>query len=430
MSAEVTVTIPFYGQVSTFRVKRRNLAEILTPRPAPAIENLEAALQETLSHPVGQERLQEWIKPGDRILLVCDDNTRLTPADRLLPPLVQALNQAGVPDGQISVLMALGTHRPMTKNERLAKVGPDLFRRLKVFNHEWDNSEKLIDMGTTKHGTPIHVNRAAQEPDVILGIGAIVPHHISGFSGSSKIIQPGICGAVTTAETHLLSARADVSLLGLERNPVREEMDEMADRVGMKTLLNVVLTSEGLVAGIYFGEMRSVFKKGVELATTIYGVYYHEEPDIVVANSFPCDLDFWQAHKSLYSAAMMVRRGGTIIVVTPAPEGISSTHSSLLTYTPWSSERIEMAYRRGQIEDGVGAALAIAWARVREKAGVIMVSPGISAPDKAKLGFTHADDMESALSEAFRRQGSQARVSILTHASETLPMQKHEPASA
>jgi len=177
-----------------------------------------------------------------------------------------------------------------------------------------------------------------------------------------------------------------------------------------------------LVVGIFIGEMRTAFARGVELAKGIYGVPYHETPDIVIANSCPCDIDFWQSHKSLYPAMRMVKNSGTIIIVTPSPEGISRVHTDLLNFTSRSSMEIEHAYRRREIKSGVTTALAVGWAKVREKNSVIMVSPGISAEEKAKLGFTHAQDIESALKEAFGRHGSYARVSVLTHAPDMLPI--------
>jgi nickel-dependent lactate racemase len=384
------VTIPFAGKSLPFEVGEDNLAEVLSPHETTPIEDLEGAMANVLANPLGQQPLQEWIKPRDSVLILSDDNTRLTPADRLLPPLFNTISEAGVPDERISVVMALGTHRPMTADEMGKKVGPDIIRRIKVFN--------------------------------VIGLGAIVPHHIPGFSGSSKIVQPGICGAATTAETHLLSTRVEDSFLGLEDNPVRQDMDDMADRVGMRTILNVVLNSEGFVVGIFFGEMRTAFAQGVALAKTVYGIAYHETPDIVIANSCPCDIDFWQSHKSLYPAMRMVKKSGTIIVVTPSPEGVSRVHTDLLNFTSRSSVEIERAYRRREIKSGVGTALAVAWAKVREKDSVIMVSPGISAEEKTKLGFTHAENIESALREAFNKQGSHARVAVLTHAPEMLPI--------
>ena len=416
------ITIPFEGKPLTFGVSEDNLAEVLSSHKAASVEDLERAVSEALANPLGQQPLQEWIKPRDRILILSDDNTRFTPANRLLPPLIKTLHEAGVPNEGISIIMALGTHRPMTEQEMVEKVGPEIFRHIKVFNHDWKNKDQLVDMGSSKNGTPLHVNRAVLDADVVIGLGAIVPHHIPGFSGSSKIVQPGICGAVTTAETHLLSTRVEDSLLGLEDSPVRQDMDDMADMVGMRTILNVVLNSEGLVVGIFIGEMRTAFARGVELAKGIYGVHYHETTYIVIANSCPCDIDFWQSHKSLYPAMRMVKNSGTIIIVTPSPEGISRVHTDLLNFTSRSSMEIEHAYRRREIKSGVTAALAVGWAKVREKNSVIMVSPGISAEEKAKLGFTHAQDIESALKEAFGRHGSYARVSVLTHAPDMLPI--------
>jgi nickel-dependent lactate racemase len=417
------VTIPFDGKPYRFHVPDKNLAEVLSPVPAPSIQNLEVEIERTLSQPIHQDPLEEIVKPFDRILLVSDDNTRSTPVGHMIPPLLRRLNRAGVPDDQITCLIALGTHRYMTENEIVAKVGPAVFKRIRVLNHEWRNPDVLVDLGTSSRGTPLQVNRLAAEADVVIGLGAIVPHHIPGFSGSSKIIQPGVCGARTTAETHMLSCESGGdSFLGYEDNPVRRDMDDMADKVGMKTLFNVVMDTNGKVAGFFFGAMRAVFLEGVKLARKIYGVQYHEIPDIVLANSCPCDLDFWQSHKSQYPAQRMVKPGGTIIICTPAPEGVSPVHTELLDFTSWPSDKIKSAYRGGELKNGVASALAIAWAMVREKASVITFSPGIPPEHKAKLGHTHAPSVEWAIEEALRRQGPSARLTVLTHAPELLPI--------
>lgn len=421
------VTIPFDGNPVDFNVPDRNLAEILGPKPSRPLSDLERAIEAAFDAPIGQDALEKWVKPSDRVIIVSDDNTRLTPADRIIPPLLERLNAAGVPDDRIACIMALGTHRYMTDAEMAAKVGERVYRRIRVFNHEWRDPDALVDLGTSSQGTPLLVNRAVAEADVVIGLGAIVPHHIPGFSGSSKIIQPGVCGARTTAETHLLSCSdGGDSFLGIADNQVRRDMDDMADRVGMHTIFNVVMDSQGGVVGVFFGDMRAAFKAGVKMATDIYGVAYNETPDIVVANSYPCDLDFWQSHKSQYPAQRMVRAGGTIIVCTPAPEGVSPVHTDLLDFTAWSSKEIKAAYREGRIKNGVAAALATAWATVREKASVILFSPGIPAADKVRLGHTHADSIDEAVAEALRRQGPEARLSVLTHAPDMLPIPAFE----
>lgn len=417
------VTIPFGGEPIEVGIPDRNLAEVLRPRPSAALPDLDMAIETALDAPIDQPPLREWVNSTDRVLIVSDDTTRLTPVDRMIPALLRRFNAAGVPDAQISCIMALGTHRYMTEAEMRVKVGDAVFERIRVFNHEWRDPQALVDLGTSSQGTPLLVNRAVTEADLIIGLGTIVPHHIPGYSGSSKIIQPGVCGDRTTAETHLLSCGSGGdSYLGIEDNPVRQDMDDMADRVGMHTIFNAVMDDSGGVVGLFFGEMRQTFGAGVRLAREIYGVSYSEIPDIVLANSHPCDLDFWQSHKSMYPAQRMIKPGGTIIVCTPAPEGVSPVHRELLDFTPWPSHDIKAAYRDGRLKNGVACALAIAWAIVREKASVITYSPGISPEEKAALGHTHAPSIEWAVSEALRRQGQTARLSVLTHAPEMLPI--------
>lgn len=416
------IVLPFGKGFVSFEIDRDNLCQVLTPSYWPPVEDLEGEVKRALLSPLGQPPLWEWVRPSDSVLILTDDMTRLTPAHRLLPPLLEALQGAGVSPKRISILIALGTHRPMTDDEIRAKVGDEVYGRFKVFNHNWKDPKELVYLGTSAYGTPLWVNRAVTEADVVIGLGAIVPHHIPGFSGSSKIVQPGICGPATTAETHLLSTKGEDSLLGLEDNPVRRDMDDMAEKVGMSTILNVVLNPQGEVAGVFFGKRKLVFQQGVGLAKEIYGIHFHETPEIVVANSCPCDIDFWQSHKALYPASRMVKRGGTIIVLTPAPEGVSPVHKDLLNYAAWSSEEIERGYRGRRIKNGVAAALAIAWAKVREKANVVMVSPGITPEEKRKLGFTHAEDIHEAMRLAFRLHGNEARVSVLSHAPDTLPI--------
>ncbi len=418
-----TVTIPFGGKPLGFDVPEANLSQVLSPHPTEPVAELDAAIGEALAHPIGQPPIEEWVRADDRVLIVCDDNTRLTPADRMIPPLLERLNRAGVPDGRIGCIMALGTHRYMSAEEMREKVGVEVSARIRVFNHEWRETGNLADLGRSARGTPLQVNRAVVEADVVIGLGAIVPHHIPGFSGSSKIIQPGVCGPRTTAETHMLACEGGGdSFLGIEDNPVRRDMDDMADRVGLRTIFNVVMDSEGRVCGIFYGEMRAAFARGVQLARRIYGVPFHGAPDVVVANSYPCDLDFWQSHKAQYPAQRMVRPGGTLVICTPAPEGVSPVHTDLLDYTAWPSAEIKAAYRAGRLTNGVAAALAVAWATVREKADVITYSPGIPPEHKVKLGHTHAPSLQWAVDEALRRQGRRARVAVLTHAPDMLPV--------
>jgi len=419
------VVLPFGTASLAFEIPQGNLLGVYSPQAVPAVEDLDAAIRSALVSPLGEPPLAEWVRPSDRVLVLSDDLTRTTPADRIVPALLEQLNAAGVKDERVSCLMALGTHRYMSQPEIRRKLGVDVCRRLHVFNHEWQDPGQLVSLGCSSRGTPVRVNRSALEADVVIGLGAVVPHHIPGFSGGGKIVQPGICGAETTAATHMLSCSSGGnSLLGRAENPVRSDIEEIADRVGMTTVCNVVSGPQGELAGVFFGRRSEVFGSAVDLARRVYGFEYRGRPDIVIAGASPCEIDFWQSHKALYPAQRMVRPGGTIILCTPAPEGVSQVHAGVLEYAGWSSGRIREAWQNGALEDGVAAALAVAWAMVREKADVITVSPGMRPADKERLGHTHAPDIGWAVEEALRRQGRDAGVAVLTHAPEMLPVRE------
>ena len=235
-------------------------------------------------------------------------------------------------------------------------------------------------------------------------------------------MQPGVSGEQTTAHTHLLSVRAPRSYLGVESNPVREEMNQIARQVGMHTIFDVLLSRHGELVGAFFGGTVEAFGEGVKLAKQVYAVEIPEEADIVIAGSHPCDIEFWQAHKTLYPADRSVKAGGTIIVVTPCDEGVAVTHPDILELTRCSAGELRRKVAAHEFHDEVAAALAIAWAQVKEREDVFLVSRGIDEESARKLGFTRFDDVQAACDAALARHGSEARVAVLTHAPDMLPL--------
>ncbi|MHB9099285.1 MAG: nickel-dependent lactate racemase family protein [Syntrophales bacterium] len=416
-----TIQLP-YGQTSVeVRVPEDNLVGVYSPRDAAPVKDVREEIRRALTAPIGALPLREQLRGKKSVVFVADDNTRLTPTDLLTPILLDECNAGGIPDAAISVIVALGTHRFMTDDEIRVKFGAETLRRVPVTNHPYQDKAALVDLGTTANGGRILINRAVVEADFKMGIGSIVPHHIPGYAGGAKIIQPGVSGEETTAYTHLLSVRAPRSYLGVLENPVREELDAMARRVGMNTILNTVLNRYGQVVQAFFGDVVEAFRAGVARSREVYDCPIPEEADIVLSSSHPCDLEFWQAHKTLYPSDLAVKEGGIVIIVTPCTEGVTRTHCNMLEMTPYGSRRLREMVSAGQLEDEVGAALAIAWAQVREREEVWMVSDGICSAEAAKLGFRHFASAQEALDAALAQKGTGARVTVLTHAPDMLP---------
>ncbi|MFZ7102397.1 MAG: nickel-dependent lactate racemase [Peptococcaceae bacterium] len=418
----INVKIPYGSTELSVQVAEENLIGIYSPKDVRSVENVTAEVERALAEPIGAASLADLVRGKDKIVIVADDNTRLTPTDKIIPVLLNEMNKAGIEDGQITIVIALGTHRDMTKEEIITKFGEEVVKRVKVINHDFVHPEALVDLGTTPNGTPISINKIAYEADFKIGIGSIVPHHIPGFAGGAKIVQPGISGLATTGSTHLLSVQEKRSYLGVEDNPVRRELNQIARTIGMNVIFNTVLDRFGNVVRGFYGDLEEAFKQGVELSKEVYAVSVPEEADIVLASSHPCDLEFWQAHKTLYAADKAVKEKGIIIVVTPCPEGVSKVHGEMIEITRKSSQEVRDMVKQGEIKDLTGAALAIAWAQVKERETVYIVSDGITPEEGLKLGFTPFRTVADALQKAREIKGANAKVTILTHAPDTLPI--------
>lgn len=415
------VIMPYGTESIEVRIPEANLVGVYSPQDAAPVEDVGAEIRRALASPIGALPLREQLRGWKNAVLIADDNTRLTPTDVLIPILLDECNAAGIPDAEVRVIIALGTHRFMTDREIREKFGEETLRRVPVVNHPYKDAAALVDVGTTENGERIRINRTVIEADFKMGIGSIVPHHIPGYAGGAKIIQPGVSGEETTAYTHLLSVRAPRSYLGVLENPVRRELDAMARRVGMNTILNTVLNRHGRVVEAFFGDVVEAFRAGVARSREVYDVPIPEEADIVLSSSHPCDIEFWQAHKTLYPSDLAVKAGGIVIVATPCPEGIAQTHCNMLEMTPYGSRRLREMVSIRELDDEVGAALAIAWAQVKEREEVWIVSDGICAEEAAKLGFRYFSSVQGALDKALAQKGSGARVTVLTHAPDMLP---------
>ncbi len=423
MSDKRKITIPYGPQETiSFAVPEGNLLSVLAAPEVAPVADLHTEVRRALANPIGCARLRELVKGKKNAVVIADDNTRLTPTSVILPHILDEMNAGGLPDPAITIVIALGTHRFMTDREILQKYGEQVVKRVKIVNHDYRDAAGLVDLGTTANGTPISISRLVYDADFSIGVGSVYPHHIPGFAGGAKIVQPGVSGEATTGATHLLGCRARPCYLGTVDNPARRELNAVARSARMNYILNTVQNEHGRTVKAFFGDVEEAFLAAAAVSRDTLSAPFSENADIVVAGSFPADLEFWQAHKTLYPADIVAKPGGTIILVTPCPEGIAVTHPEMTEYTAWPAEKIDEAVRAGKIADVPAAALAIAWALVRKGRQISIVSDGLSREDAAKLAFVPFPTVEAALEDAFRRHGPDAKVSVLPRSPETLPV--------
>jgi nickel-dependent lactate racemase len=334
------------------------------------------------------------------------------------------LEAAGIKPSEIKILVALGTHRPMTQDEITKKLGKDISEQYPIFNHHWWDPTQLSYLGETEKRTPIFVNRLVKEVDFIVGIGQIVPHRVTGFSGGGNIIQPGICGEETTGNTHWLSAQFQGrEILGKIENPVKEEIERVARKAGLNWILNTVQDGSGKLIDLIAGDPVHAYRTGAKRSLEVYQSQLPQEADIVIVDSHPYDSELWLAAKGIYAAELAVKPGGVVILITPCPEGISPSHPEVLELGYQTFEEVDRKVHKRMIQKLTVAAHLVHVGRViKERAKGIMVCPGITKEEKERIGFLPAETPQEALEKAFSLQGPDAKIAVLQRGGEILPV--------
>jgi nickel-dependent lactate racemase len=266
--------------------------------------------------------------------------------------------------------------------------------------------------------------------DLRIGIGNIIPHFTAGWSGGSKILLPGLAGEETVAGMHCYGAQTIPNALGEYENPPRAFMDAFAGTVGLHMIVDTVLARSGKIAGAYSGDFIEAQRKGVQQSRKLYGVTIPRLADITIASSYPADIDFWQAEKALYSASLSTRRGGGILLVTPCPEGVSSTHKTWADLLAYNSKELEEMIETRKADDLTAVALALCVAKTREPYTVCICSDGISDNEAKKLHFEKFDSPNEALRYLDRKLGDAKKKTILTHGGDTFPLLRNRGESS
>jgi nickel-dependent lactate racemase len=291
----------------------------------------DADLHAALDAPIYSPRLEELIKPDERVVIVVPDATRAARADRIAPMLVERLNRHGLSDRQISFLIGGGIHRAPTAEEIYAILGPGLPDRIAVHPHDANDAASHASLGTTVRGTPVVLNRRLLEADHVIVIGAISLHYIAGFSGGRKAILPGCAAERSIQANHLLSfnletleKRTGIASGCLDGNPVHEDMLEAVGMLNPSFLINTVLDAHNEIAAVYAGHWCDAHRRGCEEYLASHTVVVDERRPLVIvsAGGAPRDINLIQSHKAMEHASQVLAEGGTMVALAECAQGL------------------------------------------------------------------------------------------------------------
>lgn len=314
LDREWTLQFPGHWKVDVFAHK------------AMKIQDREEILH-SIRNPVGSGGLESLVKPGDRVLVICDDISRPTRSDIILPILFEYLESLGLERTALSVLIASGTHAAMTDKETGRKLGEKICLDYKVHLH--DHHRKGAFAGMTERGTPVYVNSLLSQADFIIGLGGIYPHNVAGFSGGAKLLL-GVCSVRTILYFH--HRRKGAPTGGSIKNDLRDDLVESARLAGMNFIINSTIDGERNITHVVAGDVEKAFEEGVDWCRKRYGVPPPDprKYDLVIADTYPFDASYAFARKGwwpvrgdepiqhkLILAAMVEGKGSHLVYPIP-----------------------------------------------------------------------------------------------------------------
>jgi lactate racemase len=408
---------------------------VLEPASIPPVADAQAEARRSLAEPIGSPRLAALYRPGMRVALVVDDGSRPTPVDRLLPAVLEELEGAGMPQADLTIIPALGLHRPMTAAEIAQRLGlPDLS------GFCWDNPacddlESMQKLGVTSRGSPVWINRSVASADLIVSIGCIEPHIIASFGGGYKNLVPGVAGRLTIAHNHSLNCTPETfNMVGqpIESNPMRMDLEEAAMLLKPPVfIVNAVLNNLLQVVRVVAGHPIQAHREGAKTSAALYGVVVHALADVVITDSHPMDQDLRQGVKALANTVRAARPGGVVITVVKADEGVGVFglanrklplgRNALRRLAPILVRLVPRLKLRGMgEEDRFFLYFAL---QAMSRSTLLMVAPTIPESTKANLPFIEfVDTLPQALQRAQQRQPRQAKVLVFPYGGITYPV--------
>jgi nickel-dependent lactate racemase len=283
--------------------------------------------------------LADFGRPGENVLTVVPDGTRTVPMDVIFDALCAELAPRV---GRLTVLVALGTHPPMTDDALSAHLGAGWRERgnVRVVQHDWQDPEALrlvetvsasevgaISGGLLVEDVPVRIHRLALESDRILIVNPVFPHEVVGFSGGHKYFFPGIAGAEILDASHWLGALiTNPKVNGHKQTPVRALIERAASAIPTpRSGLSLVMRGYDPV-GLFLGDVREAWSAAGDLSATTNIVWKDRAFHTVLSIAPPMYRELWTAGKCMYKLEPVVADGGRLIIYAPHLAEISPTH--------------------------------------------------------------------------------------------------------
>lgn len=396
---------------------------VIEPRFVPGVPDPAAALDQALRAPIGSAPLAERVRSSDRVGIVFSDITRPTPNEIILPAILRALTH--VPDAQITLFNATGTHRANTDAELRQMLGDAVVERFRIVQNDARAADAHLRVGETRGGNTIWLLREFIACDVHLLTGFIEPHFFAGYSGGGKAVMPGLARLDTIMRNHgaahIDDPRARWGIT--DGNPLWEDVRDAARMVPETFLVNVTLNRDKQITAVFAGDLEAAHAQGCA-----YVKEHAMQPvaapfDVVITSNsgYPLDLNVYQSVKGMSAAAQIVRPGGTIILAADCWDGLPDhgEYRRLLSEARSPADILSMVRAPDfQSQDMWQVQVQ---ALVSQRAEVLFYSHNLTDDQLRGALLTPCRDIGAALEQLRARYGDGMTVCVLPEGPQTIP---------
>jgi lactate racemase len=437
--ADRVYRVPYGDEELEFMLQPWFDVDIVESQGMAPIQDVAARAHEAVAHPRGSPPLRDLARdavaragarPAHAVIAVTD-LTRACPDDALVPALLAELNAGGIPDAQVTVMVAVGLHRETSAEEKREKLGA-LVDRVRVIDSDGRDPAKWADLGPIPpYAVPGSTQRLVKDADLVVATGIVEPHQYAGWSGGRKTVAIGCCGEPTITATHGMRFLEDpgVRLAKIDGNPFHQTVNEIARRAGLRFCLNVVTDDQGAVVAVEAGAPEDVLRALIAVAERLYTRTIEKQYDIVIAGvGRPKDVNLYQASRAAtylrFAPTPVVREGGAIIIAAQLEEGAgegAGEQRFLAALERAESPAAVVEEARRNFAGGEQRAVMVALTLQH----CMVVIAASEAPEVVRLAKMRAAvDVEEALDIAYEHIGRPARASVLLvpHALHTLPV--------
>lgn len=387
-------------------------ANIIRKPLMPIIDDISGEVNKALNNPINSLSIDKISSKGKSVCILVCDITRPVPNKLFLKQIILKFINAGISADNILIIIATGLHRPASQDEINEIIGSSwVLKNIKIENHFARDDSMHKNIGTTKQGNIVKLDKRFVDADIKIATGLVEPHFMAGYSGGRKVIAPGIAHAdtITTFHSARYMENPNATSCNLINNPLHEDQLEIVNMIGQVYAINCVIDEERNLSYINFGEIISSHMKAVNFVSSFAKVKCNNSYNTIITSAAGAPLDgtFYQTVKGMVTPLEILKKGGDLIITSECSEGLGSeefiaSQKKLLEIGP--NKFLENILKKD-------FAAIDEWQTEMEiksliKGNIFLFSEGLSEKDKLYTGVNIINNIAKTIDESIKRHNN------------------------